>query len=182
MPALNSERTSMGAASAGGAGDRARRLLDLERYVPALLDFVANKMSSSAGASYRKLFGIGVIEWRCLSLIALEPWLAPQRLCQVIGLDKAAASRSVAKLRGKGLVQARPNALRSRFLELALTQEGQRVHDRIIVIAHGRERRLLGSLSQTEVDVLIGALHKMLGSIPGTKETLVFAKSLDGDD
>ena len=157
-------------------------LLDLDRYVPALLNFIDNKMTSSATATYRTLFDVSVLEWRCLSLIAIEPWLSPQRLCQVIGLDKAAASRAVAKLRQKGLVQARANALRSRFLELALTEEGWRRHQSIIVVALERERRLLSALSSDERESLLRALHKMHGRIPTARESLDFARSPAGGD
>ena len=157
---------------------RAALTLDLARYVPALLNFIDNKMTNSAAATYRTLFGIGVIEWRCLSLIALEPWLSPQRVCHVIGLDKAAVSRALARLKEKGLVQTRPNALRSRFLEVALTEQGARIHDRVIRVAHERERRLLAALSPAEIDALLAAMHKMHGAIPTARDSLEYANSI----
>ena len=54
---------------AGKSVERARRApegqtLDLERYVPALITFIANKLTHGSSSLYRKHFGVGVIEWR----------------------------------------------------------------------------------------------------------------------
>lgn len=135
--------------------------LDLERYVPALITFIANKLTHGSSSLYRKHFGIGVIEWRCMALLAIEPWIAPGRFSQVIGLDKAAVSRSIRTLQDLGLVEVRANSQRSRFLEIALTGEGQKLHDRIIQLAFERERRLLADLTEAERETLISALNKM---------------------
>jgi|APMI01.1.fsa_nt_gi DNA-binding MarR family transcriptional regulator len=140
--------------------------LDLERYVPALLTFITNKLTHGASSLYRKHFGVGVIEWRCMALLAIEPWIAPGRICQVIGLDKAAVSRSVRSLQEAGLVEVRANSHRSRFLEVALTDKGRALHDRIIRVAFERERRLLADLAPEEREILIRALNKMHRRVP----------------
>ena len=41
--------------------------LDLDRYVPGLLLWLSNKMSSSASSLYRARFDLGVADWRVLS-------------------------------------------------------------------------------------------------------------------
>lgn len=141
-------------------------VLDLERYVPALLVFLANKITNGSSNLYRKHFGVGVIEWRCMALLALEPWISPSRICQVIGLDKAAVSRSVRSLKDKGLVEVRSSTQRSRFLEIALTPEGCRLQDRIIRVALERERRLLADIAPEELELLVGILNRMLRRMP----------------
>ena len=69
--------------------------LDLDNYVPAYLTYLVGKISSSASATYRPKFGIGITDWRIMALLATEPWISAGRVCDVIGLDKAAVSRSV---------------------------------------------------------------------------------------
>lgn len=135
--------------------------LDLENYVPALITFLANKISHGASLTYRELFGIGVNDWRCLSQLAIEPWISPHRICQVIGLDKAAVSRSIRVLEEMGLVEVRSSRERSRFLEVALTAGGVALHDRILRVALERERRLTADLDPQERAVLLNALNKM---------------------
>ena len=141
------------------------RSLDLENYVTALIVHLANKISHGASLLYRERFGIGVNDWRCLVQIAIEPGISPNRICQVVGLDKAAVSRSVRALEEKALVEVRASAERSRFLEIALTDAGRTLHDRILEIALEREARLLADLDPDERAALIRALTKMTRSV-----------------
>ena len=54
-------------------------LLDLDRYVPALITFIANKLSRSATVLYQKRFAVNVTEWRILALLAIEPEIPAAR-------------------------------------------------------------------------------------------------------
>ena len=78
--------------------------LNLDHYVPAYLTYLAGKISSSASATYRPRFGVGITDWRIMALLASEPWISAGRLCDVIGLDKAAVSRSVRGMKLIGIV------------------------------------------------------------------------------
>ena len=73
--------------------------LDLDRYVPAFITFIANKLSNSATAFYQRQFGVNVTEWRIMSLLAIEPGIPASRICHVIGFDKGPVSRTLAGLR-----------------------------------------------------------------------------------
>ena len=97
------------AARAGTAGrsGRAEQVLDLDRYVPALITFIANKLSRSATVVYQKRFGVNVTEWRILSLLAIEPEISAARICHVIGFDKGPVSRTLAGMEERGLVSIR---------------------------------------------------------------------------
>ncbi len=141
-------------------GQQPHQVLDLERYVPALLVFLANKLTSSASAIFRRRFGIGTTEWRVLAMVAVEP-----------DIDKAAVSRALAVLQKKALVQARSHATDGRSSAHALTTKGWQLHDRILEISLERERRLLGDLSPAERETLIGLLnrlHRRLPDLDGT--------------
>ena len=73
-------------------------MLDLDRYVPAFITFIANKLSNSATALYQRNFGVNVTEWRIMSLLAIEPGIPASRICHVIGFDKGPVSRTLAVL------------------------------------------------------------------------------------
>lgn len=135
--------------------------LDLQNYIPALLTFVSNKLSHGASTTYRRLFGVGVTEWRILSLLALEPSIPAQRICFVIGFDKALVSRTVRALEAQGYVTVRPDAKDSRRTVIALTARGLELHDRIIAVALERERLLLDGMSERDRKTLIRLLHDM---------------------
>src|SRR5258708_40017619 len=69
-------------------GARTGQTLDLERYVPAFVTFIANKLSRSATAFYQKRFGVNVTEWRIMSLLPIQPGITASRICHVIGFDQ----------------------------------------------------------------------------------------------
>src|ERR1700675_3873909 len=86
---------------------RTGQTLDLERYVPAFVTFIANKLSRSATALYQKRFGVNVTEWRMMSLLAIEPGITASRICYVIGFDKGPVSRTLALMQKRGLIAIR---------------------------------------------------------------------------
>lgn len=135
--------------------------LDLERYVPALLNFLSNKLSAGASQCYRETFGIGIVEWRVLSMLAVENHIPAQRICQVIGLDKAAVSRSLVQLGNDGYISSQVDAKDARRYTVSLTSSGRSLHDRIFVVAKAREQRLLADFSQKEIDTLVELLNRM---------------------
>ncbi|WP_249147439.1 MarR family winged helix-turn-helix transcriptional regulator [Bradyrhizobium jicamae] len=149
-------------------------LLDLDRYVPALITFIANKLSNSATAYYQKNFGINVTEWRIISQLAIEPGIPASRICHVIGFDKGPVSRNLAALQKRGLVAIRSAPDDGRTHSISLTARGRAVHDRVIVAALERERRLLSCLKKDEREVLIDLLrrlHENLGAVTGQSLT-----------
>lgn len=138
-----------------------RNKLDLEHYVPALVTFLANKLSSGASACYRKHFDIGVTEWRLLALLKVETNITANRISENIGLDKAAVSRALKFLKEKGYVSLVKNIKDGRSTLITLTPSGEEIHDQIIKIALKREELLLGDFSPEELDALITSLKKM---------------------
>jgi DNA-binding MarR family transcriptional regulator len=137
------------------------RALDLDDYVPAYLTYLAGKISSSASATYRPKFGVGITDWRIMALLATEPWISPGRVCDVIGLDKAAVSRSVREMELNGTVEIkRADDDQLRQL-IALTHRGLNLHDRIVKLSLARERQLLKNFSTSERKTLVDFLSRM---------------------
>ena len=118
-------------------------MLDLDRYVPALITFIANKLSRGATVVYQKRFGVNVTEWRILSLLAIEPEISAARICHVIGFDKGPVSRTLAAMQERGLVAIKADQEDGRTYSISLTSKGCATHDQVIVVALERERRLL---------------------------------------
>ncbi|MBR0714142.1 MarR family winged helix-turn-helix transcriptional regulator [Bradyrhizobium liaoningense] len=148
--------------------------LDLERYVPAFITFIANKLSNSATAFYQREFGVNVTEWRIMSLLAIEPGIPASRICLVIGFDKGPVSRTLAGLENRGLVAIRSDPKDGRTHSISLTAKGRATHDKVIVAAFERERRLLSCLSKDEQEVLIDLLrrlHENLGAVTDSTYT-----------
>ncbi len=144
--------------------------LDLDRYIPAFVTFIANKLSNSATTLYQRKFGVNVTEWRIMSLLAIEAGIPASRICHVIGFDKGPVSRTLALLQKRGLVAIRTAPDDGRSHSISLTAKGRATHDKVIVAALDRERRLLSCLDKEEQEVLIDLLrriHENLGAVTG---------------
>jgi DNA-binding MarR family transcriptional regulator len=152
-----------------GEDPQLKLVLDLDRYVPALITFIANKLSRSATVLYQKLFAVSVTEWRILSLLAIEPEISAARICQVIGFDKGPVSRTLTAMEDRGLVAIKVDREDGRTYSISLTAKGAATHDKVIAIALERERRLLSCLSKPERETLIALLQRVHGNLDAVK-------------
>lgn len=142
---------------------KAGTALDLDRYVPGLLAWLSNKLARSASHIYRKQYGLGIVEWRILSYLAVYEIGTGADVSHLVGIDKAAVSRAAVFLQEKNFIKARQGF--GRRLEFLLTPKGRALHDRIIHLALAREKALLTGLSKKDVDMLIGYLHILLKNL-----------------
>lgn len=142
--------------------------LDLDRYVPGLLLWLSNKISSSASSIYHEKFQIGVTDWRLLSYFKIYPWSTASKACELMGLDKAAVSRSITFLVSNGWLESRPLGLRK--IEYHVTASGQKLHSMVFKIAMAREQALLDGFSDVEKELLIAMLKRMLVNLDGVQK------------
>lgn len=163
MSKSSKTRTARPAAANKTAGSG--QVLDLDRYVPALITFIANKLSRSATVLYQKRFGVNVTEWRILALLAIEPAISAARICYVIGFDKGPVSRTLAIMEESGLVTIRTDENDGRTHAISLTAKGRATHDQVIALALERERRLLSCLRKDEREALINLLGRIHGNL-----------------
>jgi DNA-binding MarR family transcriptional regulator len=144
---------------------KARRVLDLDGYLPAYLSQITNKWSRGASRIYLANFGIGINEWRVMTLFAIEPGTTAQRCCAILGIDKAAANRSVAHLEDLKLLGLTPNPNDGRSFLIHLTEKGWRIHDAILEIALTREALLFKGLSSAERRTLLSLLDRVRSNL-----------------
>ena len=79
----------------------------------------------------------------------------------MIGFDKAIVSRVVASPRNIGHVRVAADGEDSRQYRISLTAKGRRLQGRMIMMAPGRERRLLSGLAANEAGQLCGLLGRL---------------------
>jgi DNA-binding MarR family transcriptional regulator len=163
-------KTSAIRSAAANKAAPAGPMLDLDRYVPALITFVANKLSRSATVLYQKRFGVNVTEWRILALLAIEPAISAARICHVIGYDKGPVSRTLSVMQTTGLVAIKTDRLDGRSHSISLTPKGRSTHDLVIAVALERERRLLSCLRKEEREALIDLLRRIHGNLDAVTE------------
>ena len=141
--------------------------LDLDTYVPGLLLWLSNKMSASASQVYRERFGITVADWRLLSFFKLYPWSTAAQACELMGMDKGAASRAIGFLLQEGWVESRPRGLRQ--VEYRVSASGARLHDKVYELAMARQEALLGGFSAAERRQLVVMFKRMLDNLEAVR-------------
>ena len=147
-----------------------RTLVNLDRYVPAYLTWIANKLSRGASQHYLNVFDVGIETWRCLVLLAVEKSISAQHVSRVIGMDKASVSRCFKGMQAKKLITLGLDASDGRMRIATLTSKGRKLHDQILGVALEREKVLLSVLDVREQEVLISLLRRLHENLP-TVET-----------
>ncbi|HSV82719.1 MAG TPA: MarR family winged helix-turn-helix transcriptional regulator [Ramlibacter sp.] len=133
--------------------------IDGDEFVPALLAMVNNKIASASSDLYLRLFGVGLNEWRILSVLSNTPHSTTAHICETVAMHKAVASRSLRQMEAKGLVVVERSEDQQRVM--ALTPAGQAMHDEIAAIALERERRLMQGFTPKEQAQLREYLRRM---------------------
>jgi DNA-binding MarR family transcriptional regulator len=137
--------------------------LDLDTYVPGLLLWLTNKLASSATRLYKDRFGIAIADWRVLSYLVVYPWSTAASACELMGMDKAAVSRSLYFMMSQGWLKSRPKGLRK--VEYAVSRSGKQLHDRAIKLVLARQDALLTGLTSSDRKQLLLCMHTMLDNL-----------------
>jgi DNA-binding MarR family transcriptional regulator len=140
---------------------RPAKAVDRDRSFGLFISTIANKISRGGSRVYLRLFGIGIIEWRILNVLAGQPGTTAQSVCNKIDLDKAAASRSLQVLERLGYVTADAHPSDARKRTLSLTANGRALHARILPVAAEREQHLLQGFTEAEQEILLDMLRRM---------------------
>ena len=138
-----------------------RRVIDIDSYAPFFLAAVNNALSRGASQLYRREFGVGIVSWRVLSMLAIEPGVTAVRICDVIHLDKSATSRALKDLHKNGYLKFIASSTDPRIRRWWLNEDGYRLHDNILEIALKREKVLLDGVSAEDRQVFLKVMKTM---------------------
>lgn len=141
-------------------------VVDLDRHVPALLAWVANKLSRGVSQHFLHVFGVGIETWRCLMLLAVHGSITAPEVCRVVGMDKASVSRAFKAMEAQGLITLALAPGDGRLRVATLTKKGRRLHDQLLGIALERERAFLSVLRPAEQATLVRLLQRLHENLP----------------
>lgn len=144
-------------------------VINLEKYAPAYLTWIANKLSSGASQAYLAAFDVGIESWRVLVLLAIEGSISAQQACGVIGMDKASMSRCFKSMQARGFIDIALDPEDGRARIATLTPAGRAIHDQIRDIAMERERVLMSVLTAAERKLLLDLLRRLHENLPAVE-------------
>lgn len=135
--------------------------LRLERFLPAIITLISNRLVSTGTVTYGAAFDIGLMDVRVMTIIAAEPNISATRIVEAVGLNKGAVSRVLKSLVERELVVAAAPFDPRRHL-YALTSKGRRISNAAIKVANMRHDVLLEGLSEEQVATLVELLNVLV--------------------
>ncbi|EAR50276.1 transcriptional regulatory protein [Oceanicola granulosus HTCC2516] len=158
--------------SPGGSGRQppikevdGRRVLDLERYAPFWLVTVTNAITRGGSNVFLRELGIGIIDVRVITTVAVEPGCPAVRICELVNLDKGAVSRSLAFLESRGYLAGEPAPTDPRRKFWRLSEAGQALHDKVLDLAIKREAALVAGIGEDDLAHFQRIMARMLANI-----------------
>jgi DNA-binding MarR family transcriptional regulator len=136
--------------------------IDRTVYIPHFLNTLNNKLSSGASDLYIKLFGIGINDWRVLSVAVKNPGCIANFIAEKMDVHKAIVSRSVQFLRDQGYLRIVPEG-KQRLIHV--NADGQALYSDIARVALERERLLLQGLTDEQQATLRSLLAHLLANV-----------------
>lgn len=133
----------------------------MDSYIPYFLVSVNNAHSRAASRTYLDRFGIGVADWRVVSMLACAPGIDARGICDAVALDKGATSRSLGLLAARGLAQAEAAPRDPRRKSWSLTDEGWALHDAVLEVALERERGLIAGVDPEDLETFLRVMRIM---------------------
>jgi len=130
-----------------------------------LLVFAANRYTREAARIYQEQYQMSALEWRMLVMLMREPGSSVSHASRTIGVDKAAISRCLRKLEEKELACPRQLGNDERRKAWHLTSAGVKLHDQILPVSLGLQKKMLDGFSKEELETFIHLLSRALTNI-----------------
>ncbi|QIB64557.1 MarR family winged helix-turn-helix transcriptional regulator [Kineobactrum salinum] len=146
----------------------ARQELQLESFLPYLVNNLADRISTGLSRIYAGQYGLSIPEWRVLANLAEHRVLSASQIVTTTAMEKSKVSRAVKSLAGRGLISQSRREDDNRARDLALTAAGEALYRKLVPQALEWERELLECLSAGEYrDLmhLLGKLRQQVGRI-----------------
>jgi len=98
-------------------------------------------------------------------MLAIEPRIPAQRICEVISLDKAATSRALRQLQQNDYLGFKSSERDPRRKIWWLNDRGYELHDNILRVALGREQNLIRGIDPENLEVFLNVMRKMRDNV-----------------
>lgn len=136
--------------------------LDLPAFLPYRLAVAANRISTDLARLYADRFGLSIPEWRVMAILGRFPGLSANAVAAQSAMDKVQVSRAVAGMIAKNLLIRETATDDRRRSALSLSDAGSDIYRQIVPEAQAYERHLLSKLTETEQDLLVSALSRLV--------------------
>jgi len=128
----------------------ARKILQLERYLPYRLSILSNRISALISETYSAKFALSITEWRIMAVLGEYPGVSADEVSLKTQIEKSILSRAISKLLQRKLLERAFDPADKRRSMLRLTETGLSVYDELVPMSYDYEQELLTCFSHTE--------------------------------
>lgn len=136
--------------------------MQLQQFLPYRLAVLAESVSRTMAAVYRRRFDLSRDEWRLLAALSETGRIQAAEAAQITTLAKMQASRALRSLESRGLVARETDERDRRHVMVSLQPAGRALLRQVAPLVLAREDWLLEALDEQERAVLDRALDKLL--------------------
>ena len=136
---------------------------DLARVTAYRLAVLSNRLTLWSARVYGREFGISVLEWRVLAILAALGPAVARDVAEFSVLDKSNVSRAVRRLTARGLVRQTDHPGDGRSRILTLTRAGTALYRKIAARSLAREEALFEGFTASERSQLAALLERLDG-------------------
>ncbi|WP_172642781.1 MarR family winged helix-turn-helix transcriptional regulator [Advenella kashmirensis] len=126
------------------------------------LNRLAFLSSTLAESINQDLFDLDKQGWRFIGLLAAFAPMSLKMLAKEANIDKSRASKAVASLYERGLIQRRNSDSDGRSIQLSLSEEGEKLYASAFPIALRRNNEILDVLTEAEKEQFDLILEKLI--------------------
>ncbi len=142
-------------------GNGSGTAIHFEQWFPHRFSWVANEVSLSLYGRYHSRWGISVVGWRIIVILAEHAPLAAKELAQFAAMDPVQITRAVAELVKLGFVTRRVDRADRRRVALRLTKAGEAVYAEMLPYLRDVEQALLYGLKPHERAQLVNLMDRI---------------------
>jgi MarR family transcriptional regulator, organic hydroperoxide resistance regulator len=154
--------------------------LDLDDYLPYLVNRVGTIIADQFGGEALAPHGVSIAMWRVMAVLASAGQQRQIDLADLTSTDASTLSRLVTRLVQLGIVTRTRSASSNREVAIKLSAKGDALVARLIPIARDYETRAIAGLPAQELAVLKRCLRRVYGNMKSNGAGARDGKS--GDD
>jgi MarR family transcriptional regulator, organic hydroperoxide resistance regulator len=139
--------------------------LDLDSYLPYLVNRVGNIIAEQFGREVLAQYRLSIAEWRVVAALASKGVQRQIDLAELTSIDSSTLSRLVTRLVKTGLVSRTRSPASPREVAVKLTTKGKRHAARLIPVARRYEGAAATGLGNEEIAILKDGLRRMYANM-----------------
>jgi len=134
---------------------------ELKTFLPYRLSVLSNRMSQRLAAVYQKESDLDIPQWRVLVILASQDHMTATEVATAASMDKVRISRTVSRLKEKGLVSQEDCPEDGRARRYQLTEKGRQLYDQLLPRVRTCEAELFSALTPQEKETFQNLLDKI---------------------